>query len=130
MSTPSVYAEAQIRRQAIAEFIGAMSVNYLRHSGDALLEDKVFACIRFGVDPEVFYDTPVEATELKARIAYHRTMGTYGDETVSGNTPDCDCSGAPLHLKRCHCVSPESSGTLSNGVEVCMHCSYRIGHDA
>lgn len=81
-NTKTIFHNAEVivdrhRKEAIAEFVGALGAYTRKHNGEACQEDKIFACIVFGVDPEVFYDSPDEARELRALVAYHRELGTY-----------------------------------------------------
>lgn len=70
---------AAIKKAAVAEFVGRMSASYRKHSANAVDEDMIAACIWFDIDPETWYDNPAEATELRASVAYHRTLGTFED---------------------------------------------------
>lgn len=61
---------ATVRRAALVEFIEIQSVEYRKHSGNAILEDIALAVTRFGVDPLAIYgDDRHVPDELRALIA-------------------------------------------------------------
>lgn len=72
----------EIRQEAVAEFVSQMSAAYRKHTGEAVREDMIAACILFDINPEVWFTDPEEALELRALVAYHKVRGTY-DEALA-----------------------------------------------
>lgn len=85
LSMPASWIK-DVEARAIAAFVAYQSAEYRKHSSDAVREDMVVACARFGVDPAWFFtdeDGDVEETgtrELRADVAHYRIMHGLDDE--------------------------------------------------
>lgn len=75
-----------VEARAIAEFVAYQSAHYRQHSSNAVHEDLVVACARFGVDPKWFFtdeNGTVDETGtrgLRADVAHYRIMHGLDDE--------------------------------------------------
>jgi hypothetical protein len=61
--------------QGIADFVGRMSADYRKHSGDAVHEDMLMAVAYFNVPPSAFYEDAHDRDALQARAEVYRLTG-------------------------------------------------------
>jgi hypothetical protein len=67
VTAPSANEESY--KQGIIDFVSTVSVLYSRHSGAAVNEDMLIACVEFDIDPSAFFDSEDEARNLRAEVA-------------------------------------------------------------
>lgn len=87
LAGPDLFVQ-QVEARAIFAFVSEMSALYQKHTGEAMREDMIVACARFGVNPDWFYmdqdsgemQDALAARALRADVAHYRIMHALDEE--------------------------------------------------